>query len=146
MKHLCTIGVLVVGLGLSGCSSQPPMGTVTGTVTLDGKPVSNASVQLWPKDNPQLDLCAGTTNDSGHFELKNRMKPEVKPGIYIALVTREVKKDGTLPGLQESAPQLAAAGMLHNSMPAIYGDRQKPVYTLEVKPGPNEFALELKSR
>jgi hypothetical protein len=122
------------------------MGTVTGTVTLDGKPVSNASVQLWPKDDVQLDMCAGTTNEAGRFELKNRLKPEAKPGAYIALVTREVKKDGTLPGPQESAPQLAAAGALRNSLPAIYSDRQMPVFTFEVKPGPNEFALELKSK
>ena len=41
--------LLLVGLGavvLAGCSSEPPVGSVAGLVTLDGKPVGGGSVSL----------------------------------------------------------------------------------------------------
>lgn len=36
----------VVSIGLSGCSSEPATGTLTGVVTLNGKPVETGTVSI----------------------------------------------------------------------------------------------------
>lgn len=60
---------LVLVLTLSGCGGvpdQPPLGTVTGTVTLDGKPLEFIEISFVPnKGRPSY----GDTNSLGNYEL-----------------------------------------------------------------------------
>jgi hypothetical protein len=131
-------------LWLSGCG-RAPIATVTGTVTLDGQPVSDASIQFWPKENLGLGVYSGRTDAEGRFRMHTRNIPEVKPGEYHVLIAREVKKDGTLPGPGDDWMALAAPGALRNTLPAAYYDRKKPQFTVQVQPGPNELPFDLKS-
>ncbi|OAI38693.1 hypothetical protein AYO40_01680 [Planctomycetaceae bacterium SCGC AG-212-D15] len=142
MPRLCW--ALIVGVFALGCS-RAPTATVTGTVTLDGQPVSDASVQLWPKEKLGLGVYSGRTDAVGRFLLRTREVPEVKPGEYCALVSREVKKDGTLPGPGDDWMALAAPGALRNTLPAIYYNREHPQFIFDIKPGDNDLPLELKT-
>lgn len=56
-------------LALAGCNGQgdrPPLGTVGGTVTLDGQPLSGVQVTFAPESGRP---SAGRTDDSGRYEL-----------------------------------------------------------------------------
>jgi len=57
---------LLLGL-LAGCGQDgPPLGTVTGTVTLDGKPVADARILFQPAEgSPSLAI----TDDRGNYNL-----------------------------------------------------------------------------
>ena len=55
---------------VTGCgSSGPQLGTVTGTVTLDGKPVPNALVTFISKE-PDGTSSYGKTDASGKYQLE----------------------------------------------------------------------------
>src|SRR3954471_24901551 len=55
---------------LSGCGGEklPGLGQVTGTVTMDGKPVSDAAIVFTPKE-PGATASVGQTDASGKYEL-----------------------------------------------------------------------------
>ncbi len=64
---LLGVTLAVFGSALPGCGSKfPETFPVTGTVTLDGKPVSGAAVVFTPDEGRQ---ATGTTDDAGRFEL-----------------------------------------------------------------------------
>lgn len=50
-----------------GTGDRPRIGTVTGTVTLDGKPLGGAFVAFRPKAGGQV--SKGTTDESGRYRL-----------------------------------------------------------------------------
>jgi hypothetical protein len=137
-------GLLFCLCVLAGCS-DPKRATVKGTVLVDKKPLARAGVQFWPKDDMELDVYSGKTDDEGRFELKSRTLPYVKAGTYIVLIAKDVKvKDGKPPDETDDMMQLARPGALKNILPAKYFDRAHPVFIVEVKSGPNELpAFEL---
>ena len=52
---------------IAGCGeSKPEVAEVTGTVTLDGKPLELVHVEFWPEVGPK---AIGKTDDSGKFTL-----------------------------------------------------------------------------
>jgi hypothetical protein len=60
---LCFFSVCV----LSGCSDNAPA-KVTGTITLDGKPVADAIVTFTPEDGSRISQAQ--THDNGWYELR----------------------------------------------------------------------------
>ena len=70
--------LIAVAAMFTGCSdnSGGPLGPVSGTVTLDGKPLVGVEVVFSPmategNSNPGV-YSFGTTDESGHYELKTR--------------------------------------------------------------------------
>ncbi len=59
--------LLVCGCG--GKVDAPPLGTVTGKVTLDGQPVTNATVSF---ESANGQIAFGNTDQSGNYELRFR--------------------------------------------------------------------------
>jgi hypothetical protein len=55
---------------LAGCNSEklPGLGTVTGTVTMDGKPVPDAMISFEPT-TPGMSAALGKTEANGNYEL-----------------------------------------------------------------------------
>jgi hypothetical protein len=89
-RHVWVLGVAVAGLVVAaGCGSggKKPV-PVKGTVTLDGKPVSLASVVFVPQKEGGI-IAQGVTNHNGEFELTT-YKPNdgVLPGDYSVTVTK----------------------------------------------------------
>jgi hypothetical protein len=62
----CAITVLTI-LGCSR-SHQPPLGLVSGTVTLDGVPLANAIVRFTPAGPGRT--SEGITDADGHYDLR----------------------------------------------------------------------------
>lgn len=73
MRLLACSGVIAaISFLVLGCGAKvelPPLGTVTGKVTLDGQPVTNATV-TFQSTNGQS--AYGNTDASGNYELKFR--------------------------------------------------------------------------
>ena len=68
-RYLPTVGLWVVSLSLFGCGSgsdQPELGEVTGTITMDGKPLT-ATVVVFSPDNGRP--ARGKTDAEGKYEL-----------------------------------------------------------------------------
>lgn len=64
---LVAAGLAIMALGCGG-TSGPPLQPVTGTLTIDGKPVSNVQVSFMPTD-PTGPVASGTCDASGRYEL-----------------------------------------------------------------------------
>ena len=63
-----SIAVVAVAVGCGdGVEDYPDMGTVTGTVTLDGKPLANAAVTFVPQGATRL--SSASTDSDGYYEL-----------------------------------------------------------------------------
>ena len=78
----------VVGVAIAGCGgdSGPELASVTGTVTEGGKPLVGADVTFMPEGEGAP--SAGTTDESGKFELKySDGSPGAVPGKHQVVIT-----------------------------------------------------------
>jgi hypothetical protein len=114
---------LVLGCGHG---DRPPLGTVHGTVTLDGKPLAGAGVLFQPVEPGRA--SAGVTDADGRYELVYiRRDKGAKVGAHLVKITPAKRQ----PGQSELAtPRHPAQGPLH----------------AEVKPGDNTFDFPLSSK
>ena len=65
----CSLSLFVMLIAAIGCQRLPAdMGSVSGTVTLDGKPVSQAMVTFTPQTGGRESF--GVTNESGVYKLR----------------------------------------------------------------------------
>ncbi|HCS53380.1 carboxypeptidase-like regulatory domain-containing protein [Rubinisphaera sp.] len=69
LKNIQFLSVALFCFMLTGCggSSGPPLGNVSGTVTLDGKPLEDATVTFYPGEGRS---AIGTTDASGNYTLQ----------------------------------------------------------------------------
>jgi hypothetical protein len=132
--------MLVLAGFAAGCS-DPKRATVKGTVLLDKKPLPLAGVVFWPKDDMDLGVYNGKTDEDGRFELTARLQPYVKAGVYKVLIAKDVKtKDGKPPDEKtDDMVLLKQRGALKNILPPRYFDRDNPVFVVEVMPGANDL-------
>lgn len=66
MKNLRHVVFLSL-LAIAGCGSdRPPLASVTGTVTLDGKPIQYVGLMFSPVDGGRPSICG--TNEKGEFK------------------------------------------------------------------------------
>ena len=68
-KILAAIATCLLLTGCGGDAKAPPLGTVTGKVTLDGKPVTNATVNF---ESANGQVAFGSTDQNGTYELRFR--------------------------------------------------------------------------
>jgi hypothetical protein len=64
---MLVIFVASTGCGGGGVDDYPDIGSVTGTITMDEKPLANATVAFVPADNSRMSI--GATDEDGYYEL-----------------------------------------------------------------------------
>jgi hypothetical protein len=138
-SHQWRFGILTVAAVLcSGCGGAkgPELGTVTGTITLDGKPLPNVNIQFAPEATGGAPSYGGT-NAEGEYKL---MFAQNRPGAMLGkhrveLTAREPKtdEDGKPVGPQDVV-----------TIPAKY--QKKDALTAEVKAGSNTIDFKLDSQ
>lgn len=120
----------VIGCGGGGGASD--LGQVTGTITMDGKPLENAEVVFAP---PTGRPSMGLTDSNGKYELNyiRDIKGAVPATHKVRITTRpeEVADNYSGPAFKEP-------------IPAKYN--ADTTLTADVKLGENTFDFELKSR
>ena len=106
ISTLSLVGVSV--LGLSGCSwtpsDEPELGTVSGTVTMDGRPLPGVWVGFAPATGRSSN---GLTDKNGHFELNYLPeKRGAKVGSHKVAITtpREDESGAEVPNFRELVP------------------------------------------
>ena len=129
---LCTVFVV------SGCGGPPPgpdLGTVTGTVTLDGKPLADASITFTPANGRP---SVGTTDASGKYTLSYTIQ---KPGAMLGKHKVTITTQKPASGGEGDEPAVRGREEL---LPAKYHAESE--LTADVQAGPNtiDFALESK--
>ena len=112
---------------LAGCSrdDRPPLGMVSGTVTLDGKPLADARLIFEPIEGGRA--STGSTDSEGKYEL-----------IYIRK-DKGAKLGPHLVRISAATPDAAHAELL----PACYN--AQTTLRADVKPGPNQIDFTLTS-
>lgn len=93
-------GVLWMCLALGGCSrattSAPALVPVSGTVTLDGKPLVGAMVRFTPQQGTIGAEAFGTTDVDGRYSLTHRTeKPGAECGTYTVWFSKMALRDGS---------------------------------------------------
>jgi hypothetical protein len=135
---------------LAGCASRGP--EVKGTVTLDGKPLSKARVTFEPLVQPAGGAVGGAVaicDENGVFNVIPQAEGRtLDPGTYAVTVSRKADAQGNVPK-DEDYGQLEAANQLVESVPVKYTTFVRgtsPEVKVDVKDGPNDLKIELKSQ
>lgn len=133
MKTILSGILFLMMLQYSGCGStasdQPDLGTVTGTVTINGKPAENVAVYFNPIDSGRP--STGVTNQSGEYTLVYSAKSlGAKTGAHIVTIASHSSVDQNAPITEMPSSE--------GSLPKEIIDIKK---TVEVKPGKNVIDL-----
>ena len=111
-SQLQQIACVITVLTILGCSRshQPPLGLVSGTVTLDGVPLANAIVRFTPAGPGRT--SEGITDADGHYELRYlRAIPGANIDHHTVRITTASEENGgreLLPPRYHSRTQLEA--------------------------------------
>jgi len=122
-----------ITLGLAGCGEgKPEVAEVTGTVTLDGKPLELIHVEFWPEVGPR---AFGKTNESGKFTLitDDRSQNGCPPGKNkVSLKDTAHMKDDYM---GEDGEFVDMSDGRRSRIHTKYYDAPNSPLTVEVKPG-----------
>jgi hypothetical protein len=159
MTRLFTTLLLFVALmPLAGCGGTKLV-PVSGNVTLDGKPVAEATVTFISDDGKYT--ASGQTDESGNFTLQHSGKEGAPPGNYKVTVIKSAKIEGYVPGPPEEAakkpkgadplkkvvqpgPGVIQSGA-KSELPEVYASIEKTPLTAQVPAsGPVQLALKSK--
>ena len=128
--------LVLVAASLAGCGGRgdrPDLGSVRGTVTLDGVPLDLARVTFEPsKGRPSN----GLTNAAGEFEL-NYLR-----GIDGAVIGAHEVRISTNDLLEDRVT--GKRTMIPEKVPETYNT--KTILKVEVHPGENKVSFDLKSQ
>ena len=123
---------LALALLASGCRRGPRLGTVTGTVTLDGKPLANAQVEFQPTAGAPPSY--GTTDALGRYELRyTKEKLGAVVGGHIVRITTQTTAVDPETGEEYQIPQ---------RVPEKYNYRSELVRQVTPEPNIIDFRLE----
>lgn len=131
-----TVACLLLVL-VEGCQQRPT--TVSGTITLDGKPLSVASDSrgtiVFNPDGGHGTVATGLLDSTGHFELATGSSNVVAPGAYYVTVSVAQLLPKSEQGEQGS--QLIT--------PAKYASARESGLVAKVEPGENHLSFNLQS-
>lgn len=118
---------------------------VSGVVTLDGTPLSNAQVVFIGDDENNQSPVVAQTDDAGAYSLIGVNGGGLPLGKYRATVNKMTLKDGTIPA-GEDLEKARVEALLVNSLPKAYEDRSTSPLQFELHRGTNAINLELKKQ
>lgn len=154
MKELCFrrkpfVGGLLLGIAVlagSGCRDPnlPVLYPVSGTVTLDGKPLSNAGVMFLPRGNTRGNACVGMTDENGKYILTSERDGGAGAPEGEFDVTISKMKDPPA-GASPDQPAPAETG-LEETLSPKYWDSAQTILTAQVPKGGTTINFELKSK
>jgi hypothetical protein len=128
--------ILVGALAAPGCSG-PNAASVSGSVTLDGQPLTTGMVGFHP-DGGNGAPANGQIDSSGNYSLSTGSDVGLTPGKYIAIVV--ATKDPPQP-YDKTGAEIPPIPIT----PAKYGSTTTSDLRIEVKAGKNTVPLALES-
>lgn len=143
------LGSCALLLGLAaGCGGSkpelPPLVPASGTVTLDGKPLANATVTFLPVGGTRGRACSGFTGADGRYELMydNENKGAAE-GTFEVVCNKWVMPDGSdFPRDSQQSPLEVARELL----PPRYSQEGMSELKATVPAGGGTFDFQLTSK
>ncbi|MDD3588021.1 MAG: hypothetical protein PHQ75_12640 [Thermoguttaceae bacterium] len=147
-RFLIVVFAFCFVVSLIGCQKNK-LAPVTGTVSLDGKPVENAKVYLTPVGGGD-GAATGEADAAGHFTLRLLKGGETGaiPGEYIVTVKKIISVDTgkTQPDLYDPSKRMPLLDS-KNEIPEKYNSIEKPLLKATIVAGKNPpIDLQLKSK
>jgi hypothetical protein len=158
-----TIAICLLICFALGCGERRPKTyPVTGMVTLDGKPIENASVSFVPqKPGEDTDAATGLTDASGTYQLTTFVANDgARDGQYAIRITKYLTKEGELPehndksgdpperfeGYGPGYNPLKPGPIPKNVLPTKYENQVTSGFTHTVPKSPSTVNLALKGK
>ena len=145
MRFFATGALLLLLMGsLSGCwrDSGPPIVPVSGTVTLDGKPLGGVTVNFWSGQ----DAFGGYAGQDGRYQLR----PGATPGSHKVTIAPDLGEPDPLAremARQHSGAKPDAPRRPPPAIPARYSHPQQTVLTFVVEyPGTDQADFKLTTK
>ena len=146
MRNCLIPSLLGVFLLIAGCqkpSNLPPQYPVSGTISLDGKPLGGAGIMFLPRGDTRGNGAMAMTDPTGKYTLKtDHGGPGAPEGEYAVTISKVVNRDGT-PYVPN--PDVAEAGE-RETLPGTYSDSMKTILKANVPKGGVTINFELKSK
>lgn len=139
-----------------GCSGKPPAPPklaptvpLTGAVTLDDKPLADATVNFIPEVQGGFRGAMGRTDASGKYELTTdigggKANKGAIPGKYKVTVSKLVKPDGTPIPADSKEPPMNLGAM--ESIPLQYSSYGETQLVFDVPSAGGTYDIPLKSK
>lgn len=157
LHRLHAFSVFVLCAAMLGCYSTPFLQTeyVEGLVTLDGAPISDATVTFVPLEPGQGSAGVGTSDASGVYRLstlssRDGLMPKHGAGVLPGTYQVGVEKIEIPAEIQaridagESVPLNPAS--LKRVIPSRFADPEKSGLVVDVVPGSNDIPLAIRSK
>jgi hypothetical protein len=140
----CALLTALVALGCRDTRQSANLIPVTGTVTLNGKPLDNAVVSFLPQGDTRGGGGGSPTDAAGKYELHSKDGKGMVPGSYKVTISRRLMPDGSIP--KRDVPP--AESPARESLPPQYSDQEQTTLTATIAAGvgPIDFALKSGSR
>ena len=131
-----------------GCNKtvDPTLVPVSGTVTVQGQPLANATVTFIPKDGTPGFGGVGKTDAAGKFTLLGSRDnvPGIPPGEYRVAISKRLMPDGSeVPANDNTPPMMSPA---KESLAAGYSNPGTTTLTATAQPGGGPFDFALKDK
>jgi hypothetical protein len=142
MKHLrvaTIVGLLLCGCGKSQAPPQIEALPITGTVTLDDKPLPGAEVVFQTPDSPAV--FAATTKEDGTYQLQSLAGKANCKGKCKVTISRKLTRDGNPVPPGEPPANSGAV----ESLPQRYSQAAVTELSADVPEGGGKFDFPLKS-
>ena len=138
LKRLMLLAVVVTSLSCAGCGDSLPA-TVTGTVTIDGKPLPEnenvtGNVVFYPTAGGAA--AFGDVSSGGKYKITTGSTKGLAPGEYKVTV-RVIEIEPEPPGGYKAAPPQKLLS------PPKYNDNEKTDLLVKVEPGSQTLDLDL---
>jgi len=138
--------ILAAGLValLGGCGqTDPSLVPVTGTVTVNERPLANATVTFIPKDGTPGFGGVGKTDAAGKYKLRGSRDDAagILPGEYRVVISKRLMPDGSEVPANDNTPPMNSPA--RESLPAGYSSMAATTLSATVRPGvgPIDFPL-----
>jgi hypothetical protein len=139
--------VLALMTGCGGGAPEvklPKTEPVTGTVTLDEKPIAGAKVTFIPDGTTKGIECFGMTDESGKYKPQQLRGAEGVPaGTYKVTVSRLMRGGQPIIGEDKGAE---TGGVAIESLPPKYSMAAQTTLTATIKEGGGTHDIPLKSK
>ena len=157
MKGSWVVAVLAVA-GFAGCGSEESrvkLVPVSGKVTLNGKPLANATVTYMPdKSNAYSTPATDSTGPEGNYMMMWKNRKGISPGKYTVIVTpaaADPTNDPRYASFKDDPymAQVSAAASAGNGIPGSgkgTSDLTKNEFSVEVGDQPEEFDFDAKGK
>jgi hypothetical protein len=148
MRRFATMAALAVIFMFHGCGDGGPRRVpVSGTLTLNGKPLEGATVTFAPDPTNPVGTPGGAfTDKDGSYIAASDQRPGLAAGKYKVLVTKSALKNGAkVPDEFKDDPMMAVtSGLTIELLPPAYSNANTSPLSLDVPEAGGSFDFDVK--